>query len=614
MSDPIKHECGIAFIRLLKPLDYYLEKYQNPFYGTDKLYLLMEKQHNRGQDGAGIAIQKLDKGKDSSFLYRDRKAGNRALSKIFKKLNSHLKYITDQYSDALSQPSFLKGHLPFYGEVLLGHLRYGTQGQNDVKFCHPFLKASTDPNKNLTMAGNFNLANTQELLSMVDEVNTTIMDSDLSAMVSIISQILNNEVEKVADVDLFSVLKKAYSTFDGGYLTCGLIGNGDSFIVRDAHGIRPGYYYHDDEVFVSASERAAIMTSLGAPAEQVKEVPPGHAIVIKKNGEVEIERILEEKPIVACSFERIYFSRGSDAEIYKERKQLGKNIAEKVLDKIEYNLKDTLFSYIPNTAETAFFGLIKGAEKYLNKTKVKRIDEIVQRGGTSTEIEEIINRRVRVEKIPIKDVKMRTFITQDTDRDEMVQHVYDITYGTVRENHDTLVVIDDSIVRGTTLKESIIRMLDRLKPKKIIVVSSAPQIRFPDCYGIDMSKLSSFIAFRAALELLKDRGNEKKIEEVYKICKKAKEENEHHKENFVKKIYEDFSADEISVKIAEMLKRDDVDAEVEIIYQSLEGLRDAVPYNRGDWYFTGNYPTPGGNRTVNSSFINFYEGKDKRGY
>ncbi len=616
MSDSIKHECGLAFMRLLKPQSFFYEKYSNPFYATHKLYLLMEKQHNRGQDGAGIAIQKLGTGKNSSFLYRDRKAGQRALSKIFKKLDGHLRYLTEQYPDALSNTEFLKGHLPYYGEVLLGHLRYGTQGHNDVTFCHPFLKSNMDPDKNLTMAGNFNLVNTQELVSLVGGLDgQVITDSDLGAMVSLISKELHGEVDaRQSEANLLNVLKKTYSMFDGGYFTCGIIGNGDSFIVRDAHGIRPGYYYHSDEIFVAASERSPIMTSFDVPYEDVKEVPPGHAIIISREGRVDFERILPEKEKKACSFEHIYFSRGSDQDIYRERKQLGRNLAPIVLDAIDHNLKDTIFSYIPNTAETAYYGLLKGAEAYLNETKLKRITEIVDRGGDQSEIMSIIQRRVRAERTAIKDVKMRTFITQDSDRDEMVQHVYDVTYGTVRDDVDTLVVIDDSIVRGTTLKESIIRMLDRLTPKKIIIVSSAPQIRYPDCYGIDMSKLSSFIAFRAAIELLKDNGMQDVIDRVYQECKEAKSKQEHHRENFVKKVYDPHTAEEISTKIAEMLKREEIRADVQIIYQSIEGLHEALPNNRGDWYFTGDYPTSGGNRVVNSSFINYYEGVNKRGY
>ncbi len=616
MSDAIKHECGLAFIRLLKPLDHYYQKYQNPFYATHKLYLLMEKQHNRGQDGAGIAIQKLGGDGNSSFLYRDRKAGNRALSKIFKKLDAHLKYLTDQYPDALTRPEFLKGHLPYYGEVLLGHLRYGTQGRNDVTFCHPFLQAHMDPNKNLTMAGNFNLVNTQELVSFVGGLDgQVISDSDLGAMVSLISQELNKQVDSNSGVaNLQEVLSNTYKNFDGGYFTCGIIGNGDSFLVRDPHGIRPGYYYRSDDIFVAASERSPIMTSFDVAYEDVQEVPPAHAIIITSEGKVVSEQILPTQAKKACSFERIYFSRGSDQDIYRERKQLGRNLAPRVLDAIDHNLKDTIFSYIPNTAETSYYGLLKGAEAYLNQTKLQRISEIVERGGSQEEIMGIIERRVRAERTAIKDVKMRTFITQDSDRDEMVQHVYDVTYGTVRDHVDTLVVIDDSIVRGTTLKESIIRMLDRLTPKKIIIVSSAPQIRYPDCYGIDMSKMGSFIAFRATIELLKEQGKQDVIDRVYQQAKEAKSREEHHKENFVKGIYAEYTDDEISAKIAQMLKREDINADVEIIYQTIEGLHQALPDNKGDWYFTGDYPTTGGNRVVNSAFINYIEGKNKRGY
>lgn len=613
MSDAIRHECGLAYIRLLKPLAYYHRKYGTAFYGLNKLYLLMEKQHNRGQDGAGIATVKLNITPGHQFMYRQRQSGSGAIAAIFQNLNNEIAEMEKMYPDLRKHPGLMKGYMRFMGECLMGHLRYGTQGRNNVEFCHPFLKPHINPTRNLAMAGNFNLVNTDELFAKLDAHPTTTMrESDLGAMIEMIHYYLC-EADDVdpENLNLEGVLKQATTHFDGGYVCGGLVGNGDSFVMRDAHGIRPAYFYKDDEVIVAASERPAIMTAFNVSFENVQELQPGHAIIVKSNGDFSNPQILPAKELKACSFERIYFSRGSDAEIYKERMQLGKNLAEKVLQTIHHDLKNTIVSFIPNTAETAFYGLIKGLEDYLNETKIQKI---ASKNLSEEEMYDLLQRRVRIEKIAIKDVKMRTFITEDASRNEMVQHVYDITYGTVNKDTDTLVVIDDSIVRGTTLKESIIKMLDRLSPKKIIIVSSAPQIRYPDCYGIDMSRMGDFIAFQAAVALLKDHNKEHVLEEAYQKCLQAEGEGKLYEENFVQAVYAPFTAEDISKKIAEMLRPEDVNADVDIIYQSLEGLYNACPKNTGDWYFTGNYPTQGGNRVANRAFMNYMERKEGRGY
>lgn len=572
----------------------------------------MEKQHNRGQDGAGIATLKLNVEPGHQFMHRLRISGAQAISQIFQNIHQEVAELEKMYPEIHKHPGLLKGYLRFMGEVLLGHLRYGTQGRNNVEFCHPFLKSNINPTRTLTMAGNFNLVNTDELFAMLDaHPTTTIRESDLGAMIETIHYYLcMADDTDPQSLNVEGILKQAAIHFDGGFVCSGLIGNGDSFVLRDANGIRPAFYYKSDEVIVAASERPAIMTAFNVQLEDVHELKPGHAIIVNSKGEFSNPQILPEKELKACSFERIYFSRGSDADIYHERMQLGRNLASKVLDAVHNDLKHTIVSFIPNTAETAFYGLIKGLEDYLNDIKIQRI---TSRELSEEEMRELISRRVRIEKLAIKDVKMRTFITEDASRDEMVQHVYDITYGTVKQG-DTLVVIDDSIVRGTTLRQSIIKMLDRLGPKRIIIVSSAPQIRFPDCYGIDMSRMGDFIAFQAAVELLKDNGKEHLLQEIYDRCKKAEIEDCLMQENYVKAIYENFTADEISVKIGQMLRPDDVNAEVDIIYQSLEGLYDACPNNKGDWYFTGNYPTPGGNRVANKAFMNYLDRKDGRGY
>ena len=615
MSDALKHECGLAFIRLLKPLSHYHRKYGTALYGLNKLYLLMEKQHNRGQDGAGIATVKLDIQSGNQYAHRLRVSGQQAIAKIFQSISEEVADLGKMYPDILQHPGFLKGYMRFAGEVLLGHLRYGTQGKNNIEFCHPFIKPHINPARNLTMAGNFNIVNTDELYDkLAQNPSGAMRESDLGAMIETIHYYLCQADENnPASLDLEGVLKQSTINFDGGYVFCGLVGNGDSFVMRDANGIRPCYYYQDEEVVVAASERAAIMTAFNVPKEKIIKLQPGHAIIVTADGTFRNVEILPQRDYTACSFERIYFSRGSDPDIYRERMQLGRNLAPTVLKALDYHLKHTIVSFIPNTAEIAFYGLIKGLEDYLKDVTLQRImankDTL-----TAEEMGALISRRVRIEKIAIKDVKMRTFITEDASRNEMVQHVYDITYGTVQAGVDTLVIIDDSIVRGTTLKESIIKMVDRLGPKRIIVLSSAPQIRYPDCYGIDMSRMGDFIAFQAAVELLNDRGEIGKLKTIYDQCKVAEAKGTLHEHNFVKGIYQPFTAEEISRKIAAMLRHESVHAEVDVIYQSLEGLYDACPHNKGDWYFTGNYPTKGGNRVANRAFINYMEQNEGRGY
>jgi amidophosphoribosyltransferase len=616
MSDEIKHECGLAFIRLRKPFSYYLQKYGSVTYGLNKLYLLMEKQHNRGQDGAGIAAVKLNVEPGYPYLNRLRSNAPQPIADIFFKIDQEIQELQKYQTDIRQYPGLMKGHVPYLGELLLGHLRYGTQGKNSVEFCHPFIKRDLVPGKNLALAGNFNLVNTDELFSLINmDPGVFQKQSDLAAMMEVVHHFLAAEDEKSPNnADIAAVLRKATPLFDGGYTIGGLVGNGHSFVMRDAHGIRPAYYYIDDEVIVAASERASIRTSFNVGENEVQELMPGTALIIDDAGTYKIEQILEPKERRACSFERIYFSRGSDEKIYRERIALGNHLSKRLLEAITYDLKNTIFSYIPNTAEVAFFGLVKGMEDYLNERKIQRI---LSWGTDVTEekLTELVNRKIRQEKIAIKDVKLRTFITEDSSRNEMVQHVYDITYGTVRKGEDTLVVIDDSIVRGTTLKQSIVRMLARLNPKKIIIVSSAPQIRYPDCYGIDMSKLGDFIAFKAAVELLKEKEpDDCTIKEVYEKIKELQRNNQLHTENVVRQIYKQFTPEEISDKIAQLITPAGLDVPVQVIYQTIEDLHDSCPTNTGDWYFTGNYPTPGGNRVVNKAFLNYYEGKNVRGY
>ena len=575
----------------------------------------MEKQHNRGQDGAGIATVKLNIEPGHQFMHRLRVSGNQAISKIFQDINQEVSDLEKMYPEILQHSGLMKGYMRFVGEVMLGHLRYGTQGKNNIEFCHPFIKPHINPTRNLIMAGNFNLVNTDELFNMLDAHPTgTMRESDLGAMIETIHYYLcMADDTNPANLNIEGILKQATTHFDGGFVFSGLIGNGDSFVMRDANGIRPCYYYQDEDIVVAASERAAIMTAFNVTQQQVRKLEPGHAIIVSSTGEFKNVEILPAKKHTACSFERIYFSRGSDPDIYRERMELGRNLAGTVLKALNNDLKNTIVSFIPNTAEIAFYGLIKGLEDYLKDIKLQRI---LSRKDTMTEEEmsELISRRVRIEKIAIKDVKMRTFITEDASRNEMVQHVYDITYGTVQKDVDTLVVIDDSIVRGTTLRESIIKMLNRLGPKRIVVVSSAPQIRYPDCYGIDMSRMGDFIAFQAAVGLLADNGQEGKLKDIYDQCKQAEEQNKLHEQNFVKGVYDSFTAEEISAKIAKMLRHEEVTAQVDVIYQSIEGLHEACPHNQGDWYFTGNYPTPGGNRVANRAFMNYMEKQEGRGY
>ena len=615
MSDAIKHECGLAFLRLRKPFSHYQQKYGSVLWGLNKLYLLMEKQHNRGQDGAGVAAVKLAVEPGYPFLSRIRSSETQPIADIFKSIGEEFKELQKFNAEISNYPGLMKGHLSFLGELLLGHLRYGTQGKNNAEFCHPFIKRHTIPARNLALAGNFNLVNTDELFELVKmEPGVFQKQSDLAAMMEVIHYFLVKADETSPQaLDILEVLKKALPLFDGGFHVGGMTGNGIGFVFRDAHGIRPSYYYMDGDVVVAASERAAIRTTFNVGENEVKELMPGQALVVSENGEVKIEQVIEPKERKACSFERIYFSRGSDEKIYRERSQLGYNLSKQVLEAIDFDLKNTIFSFIPNTAEVAFYGLIKGCEDYLNKIKLERIlswgNEV-----DPDKLEEMIKRRVRMEKIAIKDVKMRTFITEDVNRNEMVQHVYDITYGTVRKDIDTLVVIDDSIVRGTTLKESIIRMLSRLGPKRIIIVSSAPQIRYPDCYGIDMSKMGDFIAFNAAVSLLKERGKDCVLQELYEQCKTLHNNNQLHTVNVVKQIYKSFTNDEITKKISELITPADLSIPVDVIYQTIESLHEACPSNLGDWYFTGNYPTPGGNRVVNKAFMNYVEGKNQRGY
>ena len=615
MSDSIKHECGLAFLRLRKPFSHYQQKYGSVLWGLNRLYLLMEKQHNRGQDGAGVASVKLNVEPGYPFLSRKRSSESQPIADIFKQLGEEFKELQKFNPEIGKYPGLMKGHLSFLGELLLGHLRYGTQGKNNVEFCHPFIKRHTIPARNLALAGNFNLVNTDELFEFVNmEAGSFQKQSDLAAMMEVIYHFLVEADEKnPGDTDIATVLRKAVPLFDGGFHVGGLTGNGVGFVFRDAHGIRPSYYYVNDEIVVAASERAAIRTAFNIGENEVRELMPGMALIVQENGSVSMEQIVEPKERRACSFERIYFSRGSDEKIYRERQRLGYNLSKQVLETIDFDLKNTIFSFIPNTAEVAFYGLVKGCDDYLNQIKVDRISS----WGNDVDPEklhEMINRKVRMEKIAIKDVKMRTFITEDVNRNEMVQHVYDITYGTVRKDIDTLVVIDDSIVRGTTLRESIIRMLSRLEPKRIIVVSSSPQIRYPDCYGIDMSKLGDFIAFNAAVKLLQESGREGLLTELYNECKQLHESDQLHTVNVVQQLYKSFSNEEITNKIAQLVTPPDVKIPVQMIFQTIESLHEACPNNLGDWYFTGNYPTAGGNRVVNTAFINYMEKKNTRGY
>ena len=632
MSDALKHECGIALIRLLKPLEYYKEKYGSAFYGVNKMYLMMEKQHNRGQDGAGFASIKLDTNPGERYISRVRSIEQQPIQDIFSQINERINLEITQNPEYKNDVSLQKKNIPYIGELLLGHVRYGTFGKNSVESVHPFLRQNNWMHRNLIVAGNFNMTNVNELFNnLVDLGQHPKEKADTITVMEKIGHFLDDAVGKIYKdlkkegysksecspliaerLKVGKILRRAAKNWDGGYAMAGLLGHGDSFVLRDPAGIRPAYYYKDDEVVVVASERPVIQTVFDVPFEEVIELDPGHAIITKKNGTTQIKQILEPLERKACSFERIYFSRGSDAKIYEERKELGRLLMPRVLDAIAFDTQNTVFSYIPNTAETSFFGLIDTVEEHLNHKKTQAILE-GQRALSAKKVEEILSERPRIEKIAIKDVKLRTFITEDSSRDDLVAHVYDVTYGVIKPT-DNLVIIDDSIVRGTTLKKSIIKMMDRLNPKKIIVVSSAPQIRYPDCYGIDMANLESLVAFRAALELLKDNNKYHIVEDVYKKCIKQVNLKDKNIVNYVKEIYDSFTDEQISDKISELLSDKEVKAEVKIIFQPVENLHKACPKNLGDWYFTGNYPTDGGNRVVNRAFINFYEGNKERAY
>jgi amidophosphoribosyltransferase len=633
MSDPIKHECGIALLRLKKPLQFYLEKYGTAFYGLSKLHLLMEKQINRGQDGAGVANIKFDMQPGERYISRYRSIDSKPIQDIFDHINSRFKQIEEEDSSKLKDVEYLKKNAGFTGELFLGHLRYGTFGRNSIESCHPFLRQNNWITRNLAVAGNFNLTNVDELFDVLLEIGQHPKEkSDTVTVLEKIGHFLDEEndemlqsltaqgfsipeiYERIAkNLNIEKILKRASSDWDGGYAMAGLFGHGDAFVLRDPSGIRPAFWYEDEEVCVVASERSVIQTAFRLKYDQVQELTPGSALIIKKSGAVNEVKINEPRERKSCSFERIYFSRGNDIDIYKERINLGKLVVNQVLKSVDYDLDNSVFSFIPNTAETSFYGMIKGLEDYLNDRKFQAILDLGA-NPTPEQLKEIIYQRARIEKIAIKDAKLRTFITQDDARDDLVAHVYDITYGSVVRGKDNLVVIDDSIVRGTTLKQSILRILDRLEPVKIVVVSSAPQIRYPDCYGIDMAKMGDFIAFEAAIQLLKDQGKGHIIDDVYRKCLDQAKLPKEQIKNYVKEIYAPFTAEEISAKIAELLTPANIQAKVEIVYQTIENLHAAIPNHLGDWYFTGNYPTPGGNKVVNRAFINFVEGKNERAY
>lgn len=633
MSDQLKHECGIVLIRLLKPLEYYKEKYDSWQYGLNKLYLLMEKQHNRGQDGAGVVSLKINQPAGKKYLFRERSNLSNPIQDVFARIHKHFAYDCDHNPELFADPVWAKEHLPFVGELYMGHLRYGTFGKESLEFVHPVMRENNWLSRNLVLAGNFNLTNTDEIFNALIELGQ--QPKDYTDTVSILenvghfldeeNQLLfrqfknegynNREISALIErnLDIRKILERSSKKWDGGYVICGMTGHGDAFVTRDPIGIRPASYYYDDEIVVVASERPVIQTALNVRACNVHELKPGHALIIKKDGKISEEMVAVPQERRSCSFERIYFSRGSDKTIYLERKELGRELAPQVLEMVDYNLKDTVFSYIPNTAETAFYGMVEGIRNYLVDWRMKQVKALGP-NPDAKKLEEILSLEPRVEKIAVKDVKMRTFITADASRDDMVAHVYDVTYGIVKNHVDTLVIIDDSIVRGTTLKKSILKILDRLHPKKIIVVSSAPQIRYPDCYGIDMAKMADFCAFTAAISLLMETGKQSVIDEVYKKCKAQQNIPKEEVVNYVKDIYRPFSDKQISAKIAEMLKPEDSEAEVEILFQSVENLHKACPNDTGDWYFTGNYPTPGGNKVVNNAFINYIEGRNQRAY
>ncbi|WP_026708513.1 amidophosphoribosyltransferase [Flavobacterium frigidarium] len=632
MSDALKHECGIALVRLLKPLEYYKEKYGTAFYGIQKMYLLMEKQHNRGQDGAGFASIKLDVEPGERYISRVRSNHAQPIQDVFAQINDRINDEMAAHPEYADNVELQKAKIPYIGELFLGHVRYGTFGKNSIESVHPFLRQNNWMHRNLILAGNFNMTNVKELFNNLIELGQHPKEmADTVTVMEKIGHFLDDEVTDLYQecknnglskreaspiiaekLDVAKILTRAAKNLDGGYAMAGLLGHGDAFVFRDPAGIRPAYFYQDDEVVVVASERPVIQTVFNVPFESVQEIEPGNALIIKKNGTVSMQEILTPTVKKACSFERIYFSRGSDAEIYQERKTLGRLILPAVLDSIDQDTDNTVFSYIPNTAETSFYGMVEAAQDFLNQRKnnyiLKNRDTL-----TAESLQELLAVKIRTEKVAIKDAKLRTFITEDSSRDDLVAHVYDVTYGVIKPT-DNLVIIDDSIVRGTTLKMSIIKMMDRLNPKRIVVVSSAPQIRFPDCYGIDMAKMEGLVAFRAALALLKERNLYHIVDEVYAKCKAQEEFVDADVVNYVTEIYAPFEPQEVSDKIAEMLSSPEIKAEVKIIFQTVEDLHIACPKNLGDWYFTGDYPTAGGNRVVNRAFMNFYEGKDARAY
>lgn len=632
MSDALYHECGIALVRLLKPLDYYLEKYGTPLYGVNKLSLLMEKQHNRGQDGAGVACIKFDMAPGEKYINRHRSVAKNAIAEIFGVINNPLQTLAKNDPAKLQDCNWLKKNYDFLGELLLGHLRYGTYGGNNIESCHPFLRQNNWMTRNLVVAGNFNLTNVEELFNNLVEIGQHPREkADTVTVMENIGHWLDEENDLLyyqykqegftkkqispiiaEKIDIANILRRSSKYWDGGYVMAGMIGHGDAFVLRDPSGIRPACYYMDDEVVVVTSERPQIQTAFNVPADSIREIKPGHALIIRKNGKVTEELVKEPLERKSCSFERIYFSRGSDKDIYRERQQLGKNLCPSILESIDRDLKHTVFSYIPNTAEVAFYGMVKGMEEYLADVKKQKILALGP-NPDEKKLTEILAIHTRAEKIAIKDAKLRTFITNDTDRSDMVAHIYDITYGTVEAGVDNLVVIDDSIVRGTTLRNSIIRMLDRLSPKKIVIVSSAPQIRYPDCYGIDMAKIGDLIAFKAAISLIEERNMEHLLDEVFEACK-AEISKGGDAVNVVKRIYEPFTAEEISARIAKLVTPPDCHAEVEVIFQKIEDLHQACPGHTGDWYFSGNYPTPGGNRVSCKAFINYMTGQNERAY
>ena len=631
MSDAIKHECGVAMLRLLKPLSFYQEKYGTSLYGLNKMYLLMEKQHNRGQDGVGLANVKLDVSPGKRYISRKRSINANPIQDVFKQVNKRFVSLEEKDSEKLKDANWLKENLPFTGELFLGHLRYGTFGGNTIEQCHPFLRQNNWKTRNLVLAGNFNMTNVEELFQQLVDLGQH--PKEMADAVTILEKIghfldeanddiyykhkenfSKKEITKVIEneLDIQDILMQSAKYWDGGYLMCGLFGHGDAFALRDPNAIRPGYYYADDEVVVVASERPVIQTSFNVKADKIHEIKRGHALIVKKDGRIQEKKVREPLERKACSFERIYFSRGNDKDIYNERLALGKRVFNKVLASIDNDVRNTVFSYIPNTAEVSYFGLLKSCHAYLNEIKTKKIQALGD-NPCHDAIAEIMKISPRAEKIAIKDAKLRTFITSDQARNDLVAHVYDITYGTVKPT-DNLVMIDDSIVRGTTLRQSIIRILDRLDPKKIVVVSSAPQIRYPDCYGIDMSKMGDFIAFNAAVELIKDTKQEHILTDVYNKCKQQENLPKEDLQNYVQEIYKPFSPEEISKKISELLTPKETRAEVEIIYQSISDLHASCPNHLGDWYFTGDYPTPGGVKVVNKAFINYIEGKNERAY